>query len=481
MVRRSGSLLGVAGLLVLLGCTVNPATGARQFSLISESQEIAMGRQGAQETLASIPLVPDSTLQRYVRGVAMDLVAVAERPSLPWAFHVLDDASVNAFAYPGGFIFITRGILTHMTSEAELAGVLGHEIGHVTARHTATQLSRAQLAEFGLAVTTVVAPEAGMVLGAVGGSGLGLLFMKFSRDHEHQADELGFRYMTREGYDPRAISSMFAMLQQQAAMGGGGRLPEWQSTHPDPENRVARNDSRVAAAVGSGTLRPDSMTLARDRFLRRLEGMVFGPDPRQGYFEGVRFLHPDMRFQYDMPEGWTGSNQPAAVVSVSPGQDAVAVLTLAQGSSALAALREFLGQQGIAGSVTSTAPVNGLEAATGDFTATTQQGQEVRGGVIFVRHRDRLFRLLGYTTPAKAAQFGPAFRRMFGSFQELRDPAALNRQPNRIELVTLPRAMTVEVFHQTWPSVVPVDRIALINGVQPGATIPAGTLMKRVR
>ncbi|HSR14634.1 MAG TPA: M48 family metalloprotease, partial [Gemmatimonadales bacterium] len=172
--------------LLATACTINPATGQKEFSLVSESQEIAIGRQGAEETLRALQLVPDSGVQRYVRSVAMGLVGVAERPDLPWNFFVLDDASVNAFAYPGGYIFITRGILTHMNSEAELAGVLGHEIGHVTARHTASQISRAQLAQVGLAVGSVVSPTVAEFAG-VASQGLGLLFLKFGRDAEYQA------------------------------------------------------------------------------------------------------------------------------------------------------------------------------------------------------------------------------------------------------------------------------------------------------
>lgn len=472
--RHVGIVLG--GLAVAVACAVNPATGGRQFSLVTESQEIAMGKQGAEETLASIPLVADSAAQQYLRSVAMGLVAVAERPGLPWNFYLLDDASVNAFAFPGGYIFVTRGILTHMNNEAELAGVLAHEIGHVTARHTATQVSRAQLAEIGMAVTTIASPEIGSILGATVGPGLGLLFLKFGRDHEFQADELGFRYMTRDDYDPRAMSSLFTMLQRQGAAGGGGRLPEWQSTHPAPENRVARNDQRVMAFQGT----PDSMRLGRERFLRRLDGMVFGEDPRQGYFEGERFFHPDLRFRFVIPTGWQGSNQPASVIGVSPAKDAIVALALAKGTSPGGALREFLGQEGIQAGPSSASPVNGIPAATGEFTATTSQGT-VTGVVQFISYGGRLYRQLGYTTPAKAATHGAGLRQFVGSFAELTDPAALNRQPNHIRLVTLPRGMTLEEFYRSYPSVVPVERVALINGLVAGQVIPRGTVMKQIR
>ncbi len=471
-IRRLLALFATAS---LLSCAVNPATGDRQLMLVSEGQEIAIGREGAEETLKAIPLVPDSGVQRYVRGVAMALVGVAERPNLPWAFHVLDDAAVNAFAYPGGFIFITRGILTHMNSEAELAGVLGHEIGHVTARHTASMISRAQLAQVGLVAGSIVSPTVAQFAGAASG-GLGLLFLKYGRDAEYQADELGFRYMTRDQYDPRAMSSMFAMLQRQGALGGVGRLPEWQSTHPDPENRVERNDERVAAMAGD----PEGLRRNREAFLRQLDGMVFGEDPRQGFFEAGAFLHPDLRFRLQFPDGWKTRNEPTAVTAMSQGQDAVAALSFASAASPAEGLRAFMGQQGVRAVSSSGGAVNGFPAATGEFVATTEQGQ-LQGVVQFVQYDGRLYRILGYTTPDRVRQYAAAFRTLTGSFDRLTDPAALNRQPVRIRLVRVDRSMTLEEFNRAFPSTIPIAQLAVINGVEPGASLRSGDWMKQVR
>src|SRR5438034_1970924 len=141
------------------GCATNPATGARQLMLISESQEIAMGRDYDKQVVASIGLYPDSGLQRYLQQFGPRRAATSERPNLPWTFRVVDDPVVNAFALPGGFIYVTRGIFAHLNSEAELAAVVGHEIGHVTARHSVSQLSKQQLAQLGLAVGTIASPE----------------------------------------------------------------------------------------------------------------------------------------------------------------------------------------------------------------------------------------------------------------------------------------------------------------------------------
>jgi len=465
-------VLPVAVIALVSTCATNPATGRREISLVSEAQEIEIGKQGSQEILQSMELLPDG-VQRYVRSVATGLVGVAERPNLPWNFYVLDDASVNAFAFPGGFIFITRGIMTHMNSEAELAGVLGHEIGHVTARHTAQQITKAQLAQTGLVVGSLLS-ETVAGLAGVASTGLGLLFLKYGRDAEYQADELGFRYMTRRNYDPHAISSMFTMLKRQGQLGGGGRLPEWQSTHPDPENRVGRNEERIAAFKPAGAVKTE-----RAEFVQQLDGMVFGENPRDGFFDGNTFNHPDLKFRFVFPQGWKLQNQATAVVGVSPQQDAIIQLGFAQGSPQ-DALRQFLGQQGIAAGRTSSNPINGLPAATGEFQAQTQQGT-VAGLATYVQYGGRTFQLLAYTPNQKYQGYSNAFFASLQSFNRLTDQSALNVQPKRLNLVRLDRDMTIDAFHRANPSSIPFEYLVVINGVEPGALLKAGSYVKQVK
>src|SRR5690242_9343653 len=229
-----------------LACATNPATGAKELMLISESQEIAMGQGYDKDVVASIGLYADTGMQRWIQQFGSQLAAASERPNLPWTFHVVDDPVVNAFAIPGGYIYVTRGILAHLNSEAELAGVVGHEIGHVTARHSASQMSKQQLAQIGLAVGSIASPEFGRYAG-VASAGLGVLFLKFSRDDESQADHLGLRYMRRAAYDPREMPHVFEMLTRVSQAQAGGRVPEWLATHPDPENRRGRIEEEIAA------------------------------------------------------------------------------------------------------------------------------------------------------------------------------------------------------------------------------------------
>src|SRR5512133_1768281 len=188
------SLAALAAALALAACARNPVTGERQLSLVSTEQEIALGKESAEQVTQSIGRYPDPGVQAYVEGIGKKLAAASERPQLPWSFTVLDDPTVNAFALPGGPVFVTRGILTHLNSEAELAAVLGHEIGHITARHSVQQISKAQLAQLGLGVGMVLSEDLRKIA-PVAGAGLQLLFLQFGRDAERQSDELGFRYM----------------------------------------------------------------------------------------------------------------------------------------------------------------------------------------------------------------------------------------------------------------------------------------------
>ena len=234
----------VMSVLVIAACATNPVTGRRELSLISESQEIQMGQQASQQTLQSMPEIPEAGMKSLVNSVGMRIAKASERPGLPWEFHTLDDPTVNAFAIPGGFIFVTRGLVSHLNSEAELAQVIGHEIGHVTAKHSVAQMSKAQVASIGLGVGSIFSSQVRALGGALE-TGLTLAFLKFGRDDEIQADDLGFRYSLEQRYDVREAVDVYEMLQALGAK-SSGRLPEWQSTHPDPGNRLAQTQARIA-------------------------------------------------------------------------------------------------------------------------------------------------------------------------------------------------------------------------------------------
>src|SRR5438128_2797835 len=378
--RRWAAPLALLAGLGAGGCAVTPATGSRQLMLISESQEIAMGRDYDKEVVASIGLYPDSALQRWIQQFGARLAATSERPNLPWSFRVVDDPVVNAFALPGGFIYVTRGILAHLNSEAELAGVVGHEVGHVTARHSVSQLSKQQLAQIGLAVGTIANPDFERFAG-LASAGLGVLFLKYSRDAERQADDLGLRYMRRANYDPREMPHVFEMLTRVSQAQGGGRVPEWLATHPDPENRRGRIEQEIAALPQDFS----GAAVNRDTYLRRLDGLVFGNNPREGYFKDNHFFHPELRFRLTFPEGWTSSNGRQAVVAVSPEKDAAVELSVAKERTMDAAANAFLPQRGFTSGYPARTIVGGLPAVSAPFAAATENGA-LRGTALFVGH-----------------------------------------------------------------------------------------------
>ena len=468
--------LGLAlPLIALLGCSVNPATGKQQIALISESQEIAMGRDADQQIVAEMGLYPDGEVQAYVQRLGSELAAQSERPDLPWTFRVLDDPVVNAFALPGGYIYVTRGILTHLNSEAELASVLGHEIGHVTARHGVNQMSKQQLFSIGLGVGSILSPELASVAD-LASTGLQLLFLKYSRDDERQADDLGLRYGGRVGYDLREGPDVFVVLKRVSESAGAGRLPAYLSTHPDPVARGQRMASRIA---GMGLDFSDA-TVNRGDYLGYLDGMVFGPNPREGFFEeSGAFLHPDMKFRLDFPEGWKTINQKTVVAGFSPGEDAIVQLNLAEQADPVAAAQEFAGQEGLEAGRVARTRINGLPAATVEFAVDTQKGR-LRGAVGFVRYGDTTLRLLGYSAEAKWNSYSRSIGSFIGSFAELRDRKALGVQPARLEIVNLRKELPLESFNSQWPSSVPIDTLALINHVDAGGSLRAGEGAKRV-
>ncbi len=248
--RWSHWLLLVAVMwLPLTGCSVNPATGQRQFNMMSTGQEVSMGQQAAPEFLQSYGgPVPSPAINQYVSNIGAQLAAKSERPDLPWEFHVVDSQVINAFALPGGKVFMSRGLLAEMDNEAQLAGVLGHEVGHVTAQHIGQQMSRAMLLQ-GLAIGLAVAGEATdrnelRVLGIGAQMGGAVYLLKFGRDQESQADSLGMRYMSRVGYNPSAQLQVMEIL---AGASKGGRQPEMLSTHPYPETRISRIKAELAS------------------------------------------------------------------------------------------------------------------------------------------------------------------------------------------------------------------------------------------
>ena len=464
-----GILVLIAALAFSGGCSVNPATGQRQLALIGEKGEINMGRQADQQIVAQMGLYPDDGWQTYIQELGAEMAAVSERPDLPWTFRVIDDPIVNAFALPGGFIYVTRGILTHFNSEAELASVLGHEIGHVTGRHGVEQQSKAQLAGIGLAVGAAVSPEFRQYA-QLAGQGLGLLFLKFGRDHEREADDLGLRYMTRDGFRPDEMPKVFQTLERVSAAQGAGRVPGWLSTHPDPGNRAVRIQQQIAELPPD----PNRTKVNRDTYLEKLGNMAFGSNPREGYAIGNTFYHPDMAFQLDFPEGWKIVNQRQLVGAISPQEDAVVILTLAPEGSPEEAHRAFFSQDGVERGDNWRRGFNYFR------TPVNEQQRRLVGLAGHFNYGGQVFRLFTYTRDDKWRPYGRVMEGSAGSFKRLTQRRYLDVEPARVEIVRLDRAMTLAEFDRRYPSSIDLAELAIVNGVAEDARLERGTSLKRI-
>ncbi len=471
---RTGArlLTATAGMvLALSGCATNPATGGMMLSLVSESREIEMGRQYSQVVTQQFGIYDDDDLQAYVDSVGQALAAVGERPQLPWSFQVVDDPVINAFALPGGPIYVARGIMAHFNSEAEMASVLGHELGHITARHIVEAMSRQQLAQIGFTAGMIAVPGI-RPFGNLLSSGVGLLFLKYSRDDEAQSDLLGHRYMTRLGYDPESAADMFKILERQREESGSS-VPEWQASHPNPGNRIASAEGRAAAdGYPGGTVR-------RNEYLRRIDGLIVDEDPHQGYFQDDRFLHPDLKFQFNFPAGWEHQNKPSAVTALSPNEDAIIEMTLAQGQTPSEAADEFFKQDGVRQRSRADRTINGLSAVMGGFRASSRGGT-LEGLVLFIRHDDLTYQFLGYTPSSRFGRYSPEFERTLDSFAPLTDELLLDVEPKRIDIIEVPESMSVESFDERYPSTIEFDELLLLNGWLAGERLEAGSLVKRV-
>jgi predicted Zn-dependent protease len=477
-IRKTFALLaalGAAATFLAIGCATNPVSGRREFSLVSGAQELEIGREGHAAILKEYGAYDDPKLQAFVDSVGQSLAKQSHLPDLEWHFTVLDDPVVNAFALPGGYIYVTRGILAHLNSEAQLAGVLGHEIGHVTARHSAQRLTQQQVAGLGLGIAGVFS-EKFRRYGELAQTALGLLFLKYGRDDENQADELGVGYALKAGYDPREIPTTYQTLQRVGAR-SGQTLPTFLSTHPDPGDRENRTRALAtqAAAGKSGLL------VRGPVYLRRLDGVVHGQDPRHGFFEGTTFYHPELRFEVRFPEGWKTQNTREAVVAAEPNQRAAMQLTLADGGelSPAGLVSQLQGAGKLGGAEGRTETIGGFSAWAGHVEVAAQSGTAVLAAVFLRRSEDLMFQILGQSaTPGDANE-----SRIFTSarsFRALTDPAKLAAKPDRVDVVSVTRSGTFQEILARNRTSLSLDDAVVLNNRDPGEEVRTGELLKLV-
>jgi len=388
---------------------------------------------------------------------------MSERPNLPWHFTVVDVPAINAFALPGGYIYITRGILVFLDDESQLAGVLGHEIGHVTARHAVQQYSKSTGAELGLILGSIFVPQA-RPFGQLAESGLGLLFLKNSRDDEAQADQLGVKYAARAGWDPAGVPRMLTTLGRIEEVSDNKGVPNWLATHPAPEDRV----QRVSAAVQRAEVGAERFTTERDGYLRRIDGIIYGDNPDQGVVRGSRFLHAGLRFAVDFPAGWDVNNGQSQVVAKEPGGRALVLLQLVDrpiGRNIQDVALRSMTNAGFRASSGSTTIINGLEAFVGTYSGQLQNfGRATVRAAHVALARDVLL-LAGIAPADDYTRAESAFTRTINSFKPLSRADAEAIAPNRIDLYTARQGDTWQsIAARQGGGVVKPTTLAIMNG-----------------
>lgn len=476
-------------LIFVAACSVNPVTGKKELMLLTDDQERALGLESDPGIVASFGLYEDQVLQEFINLKGREMGAVSHRPEIPYEFKILDSPVVNAFALPGGFVYFTRGIMAHFNNEAEFAGVLGHEIGHITARHSASQYSKQILAQ-GLLITGVIISEDFADFAGVAQTGLGLLFLKYGRDDESQSDELGVSYSSTIGYDAHQMANFFMTIKN-LSDSQGGRIPTFLSTHPDPGDRY----NRVHQLAGNWQSQHSSADLKveRNKYLRMIDGLVYGEDPRQGFVENDNFYHPELKFQFPVPTGWKTVNTPQQVQMAPENGEAYMYFTLAQQKTFQEAVSAFLSENELTLVQSNETLVAGLPAYSviADKTVEQQQQQQqtaptepqvIRMQTYFIRYNDLMYQFTGMSMKENFQTYQPLLSRTMTNFRPLSDPDKLQRQPERISIVTIDNSTTLESALKE--AGMPQDRLtelAILNGMKLQDRVESGMLIKVIR
>ncbi len=491
---------GLTTATLLGSCTTNPATGQQSYTaFMSSDEEKRVGAEQHQAILKEYGGTFDQNgVAGYVTALGNKLVANSEFAGQPFTFTVLDSEIVNAFALPGGFVYVTRGLLALASSEAELASVLGHEIGHVTGRHTAQRVSQANTANIltgGLAVLAGVltgSSELGSAVGDIVGTGAAAYVQSFSREQEFEADSLGVRYMARAGYDPSAAAAFLAKLQAQSDLDAklAGREPnsgsDMMASHPRTQDRVAKAVTEATQGEGAkvqATLGKPATEIGREPFFARINGLPYGTNPQEGVVRGPSFTLPPQRIRWSAPSGYTLQNSPEAVLIA--GQAAKARYDIAKANGPAADIVRGWGQTyGVRGLTRVSVP-GGLDAATGLIQAQTSQKQPVLVRLLVIKtdaataHRFQI--LGGFQSQAEIDRLAQS---LASSFTQLSAAEAAAFKPLRIEILTAGSEAQTRQLANQMPT--PNGREAarlfeILNGLAPGAMPAPGTKIKLLR
>ena len=427
---------------VIYSCAVNPVTGKRQVMLMSEAQEVALGVSYDPQVLATFGEYPNASLQAFVQARGTEMGKVSHRPNLEYHVKIVDSPVVNAFAIPGGYIYLTRGILAQLNNEAELEGIIGHEMGHIAARHSVSQQSKQQLGQL-LLIGGMLASEKFASYAQYALQGMELVFLKFSRDDERMADRLGVEYSSKLGYDAHKMANFFLVLQKMNMAESQGGVPTFLSTHPDPGDRY--NSVNQMATQWQDSMKLASWKVNADSYLQLIDGLIYGEDPRQGYVEGNVFYHPELKFKFTFSSGWKLENAPTQI-SISPSDGkALLLFTVSSQKNLQAAADTALANYGLQLQKSEKVTVNGLPAIV---TTSKQVSQDQTTGTTntnmvescFIQYNNSVYVFHGISTEADFANYSVPMETAMKTFAQLTDASKINVKPQKLYIKKVQKA-----------------------------------------
>jgi predicted Zn-dependent protease len=482
----------------LLGCgtqTVNPVTGQKERSVMSEQQEVELGAKAHQDILKEYGVLKNDRVQAYVNDIGQRMARLSQRSQLKWTFTVLDSPEINAFALPGGYVYITRGIMAYLDSEADLAGVIGHEIGHVTARHGAQRATRQQDAALGALLGGVL----GAVLDAKGGGGIGQQIgeasqaaaagyvARYGREQELQADGLGAEYLSRVNYDPRNMIDVIRVLKdqerfaQEVARAEGRPVREggnsWLASHPSNDERL-NAIGRIAAQYQANKNYADE---GRVRYLQMINGMAYGESPEQGLTRGRNFYHASLNFAMTAPNGWRIANEAEQLNFVAPAGDAALIVQLAPpnaGRTHEEIIRNVV--KPVSGRTDKYA-LNGLQATHFTGAVQAQGGQRAVELTVATGAGGQNFLMIYAAKDAATLQRNrAALREAENSFRGMTAQDTAAAKPWTLRTANLPREGFAGLARSAPMTTLPEQQLKLMNGVYSSGAVQPGALVKIV-
>jgi predicted Zn-dependent protease len=469
------------GALALTHCAQNPVTGGKDFVLMSEQQEIALGAQAHQDVLKEYAALDNPALQAYVNEVGQRLAQQSHRPALNWHFTVVDSPDVNAFALPGGYVYITRGLMAYLNSEAELAGVVGHEIGHVTARHGVRQQSAATAVGVGAVLGSILVPGMNNQAGATLLQTLAQAWTSgYGREHELESDRLGAEYLARTGYNPQAMIEVIGVLKNQElfaaeqAKRDGRQLRTYHgtfATHPS-------NDARLKQVVGAA----NQYTVANPRdgrgdYLQKMAGVIFGDSPEQGLIRNNQLLHEKLGLAIQFPPAWRVQNRPDRVVALSPKGDAL--VELQPGPKHDRPLETL--QKGVkldVGARYDSGKLSGYPAA---FAAGAQQGKPVVAAAVVFNGTQYLIAGMAKDKAVYDRERN-TLRAAINSFRAITPAERQAARPHVLQLIKAAPGMTMATLARQSPLGADAEsQLRLMNDLYPGGEPKPGQPLKIVQ